>query len=177
MGVSCFQSAAPYSLYMYTAPLPFPVYFHPKHTHKALVDISSAMPACRGARKGRGLVVSPKDYSTKYRWVAFPILVVAVLWWRRMRACMSAHAFTSWILLWLQSWPVRDLLVDSICLLLVLTALQVLDGQPSAFNPLWAHVGLSQLPVHSCSLSAFLWSTARGLSEHAGDGQGLRLRP
>ena len=23
---------------------------------------------CRGARKGRGLVVSPKDYSTKYRY-------------------------------------------------------------------------------------------------------------
>lgn len=27
----------------------------------------------RGARKGRGLVVSPKDYSTKYRyWFFFP---------------------------------------------------------------------------------------------------------
>ena len=26
------------------------------------------MPVCRGARKGRGLVVSPKDYSTKYKY-------------------------------------------------------------------------------------------------------------
>lgn len=25
-------------------------------------------PFCRGAKKGRGLVVSPKDYSTKYRY-------------------------------------------------------------------------------------------------------------
>lgn len=30
----------------------------------------------RGARKGRGLVVSPKDYSTKYRyWVDFKLVL------------------------------------------------------------------------------------------------------
>ncbi len=34
----------------------------------------------RGARKGRGLVVSPKDYSTKYRyWALCSYLVFAVL--------------------------------------------------------------------------------------------------
>jgi DIM1 family U5 snRNP protein len=31
-----------------------------------LVDIMETI--YRGARKGRGLVVSPKDYSTKYRY-------------------------------------------------------------------------------------------------------------
>lgn len=33
----------------------------------------------RGARKGRGLVVSPKDYSTKYRYwnISFPLMTAA----------------------------------------------------------------------------------------------------
>eukprot|EP00968_Pinguiococcus_pyrenoidosus_P013434 scaffold1220_cov259-Pinguiococcus_pyrenoidosus.AAC.106 len=34
--------------------------------HQELIDIIETVD--RGARKGRGLVVSPKDYSTKYRY-------------------------------------------------------------------------------------------------------------
>lgn len=38
----------------------------------------------RGARKGRGLVVSPKDYSTKYRYVRLSLVA----------SCLQARAFT-----------------------------------------------------------------------------------
>mmetsp|Transcript_242 Transcript_242/g.393 ORF Transcript_242/g.393 Transcript_242/m.393 type:complete len:99 (-) Transcript_242:87-383(-) len=38
----------------------------PMNNKQELVDIIETV--YRGARKGRGLVVSPKDYSTKYRY-------------------------------------------------------------------------------------------------------------
>jgi DIM1 family U5 snRNP protein len=36
------------------------------HDKQEVIDIMETV--FRGARKGRGLVVSPKDYSTKYRY-------------------------------------------------------------------------------------------------------------
>ena len=40
--------------------------YHSIYPFQELIDIMETI--YRGARKGRGLVVSPKDYSTKYRY-------------------------------------------------------------------------------------------------------------
>lgn len=52
------------------APRPSNPSSHPPTASHLPCPICSPCPQVyRGARKGRGLVVSPKDYSTKYRWV------------------------------------------------------------------------------------------------------------
>lgn len=55
----------------------------------------------RGARKGRGLVVSPKDYSTKYRyWFPPPPLWYFVTWNRDYNLQMSRKIFPPFFCRW-----------------------------------------------------------------------------
>lgn len=42
------------------------VHYHNREDKQELIDIIETI--YRGAKKGRGLVVSPKDYSTRYRY-------------------------------------------------------------------------------------------------------------
>lgn len=52
----------------YSLPSAFPPPFNANHQHQQQEFIDIVETVYRGARKGRGLVVSPKDYSTKYRY-------------------------------------------------------------------------------------------------------------
>ena len=58
--ITCLPSRGP------TNNKPNNVHYHNREDKQELIDIIETI--YRGAKKGRGLVVSPKDYSTRYRY-------------------------------------------------------------------------------------------------------------